>query len=71
MTYTTDHKAAMKAVSRPQDRELAIEIANERIRRWKILEKLTQQSEIWAESRKLSLASRQTQTTPKGIHAQT
>ena len=61
MTYTTDRTAAMKAMSRPQDRELAIEMADERIRRWKIFEKLTQQAEAWAESRKQILATRQSQ----------
>ncbi len=59
MTYTSDIYAAMKAMARPQDRELAIEIADERVRRWKIFAKLTNQAEAWAESRKLSLAARQ------------
>jgi len=71
MTYTTDRSAAMKAMSRPQDRELAIEIADERVRRWKIFEKLTPQSEAWAESRKQALAARHSQGSriTQGIHA--
>jgi hypothetical protein len=73
MTYTTDRTAAMKAMSRPQDRELAIEIAHERGRRWKVFEKLTQQAEAWAESRKQALAVRQSQASrmTQGINAQT
>ncbi len=70
ITYTTDRTAAMKAMSRPQDRELAIEIASERIRRWKIFAKLTEQAEAWAESRKLALAARYSQGSrmTQGIH---
>jgi len=73
MTYTTDRTAAMKAMARPQDRELAVEIANERIRRWKIFEKLIQQAEAWSVRRKQSLAVRQTHASriTQGIHAQT
>ena len=73
ITYTSDMTAAMKAMSRPQDRELAIEIADERIRRWKIFQKLTRQAEAWAESGKLSFAARQSEDsrTTQGIHAQT
>ncbi len=73
MTYTSDMARALKAMSRPQDRELAIEIADERIRRWKIFAKLTQQAETWAESRKQAIAadhSRGSRIT-QGIHAQT
>ncbi len=60
-TYTSDMTAAMKAMARLQDRELAIELADERIRRWKIFARLTQQAEVWAESRKQALATRQSQ----------
>jgi len=73
MTYTSDTTRAMKAMSRPQDRELAIEIADERIRRWKIFAKLTQMAETWSESRKQAFAARQSQGSriTQGIHAQT
>ncbi len=73
MTYTSDMTKAMKAMARPQDRELAIEIADERVRRWKIFAKLTERAEAWAESRKQDIASRQSQGSriTQGIHAQT
>jgi hypothetical protein len=60
MTYTSDMTAAMKAMSRAQDRELAIEIADERIRRWKNFAKLTERAEDWTESVKRTLGGRQT-----------
>jgi hypothetical protein len=73
MTYTIDIARAMKAMARPQDRKLAIEIADERVRRWKIFQKLTEQAEAWTEHRKLALAARQTQASrvTQGIHANT
>jgi hypothetical protein len=51
----------------------AIEIADERIRRWKIFQKLAQQADAWTESGKLSLAARQFEDSrmTQGIHAQT
>jgi conjugative relaxase-like TrwC/TraI family protein len=61
MTYTTDRRAAMDAMATPADRQLAIEVVNERIRRWKICQKLTEQAEAWAERRKLAMTARQAQ----------
>jgi len=59
VTYTTDRHSAIKAMATPGDRVLAIEVINERIRRWKIYQKLTEQAEAWAERRKTKI-SRQT-----------
>jgi hypothetical protein len=59
VTYTTDRRAAMNAMATPADRALAIEVVNERIRRWRICQKLTEQSEAWAERRRTKI-SRQT-----------
>ena len=73
MTYTTDIARAMKAMARPEDRELASEIADERVRRWKIFQRLTQQAEAWMECRKLALVARQSKASSatQGIHADT
>jgi hypothetical protein len=38
-----------------------IEVVNERIRRWKICQKLTEQAEAWAERRRMAMAARQGQ----------
>jgi hypothetical protein len=51
----------MNAMATPADRALAIEVVNERIRRWKICQKLTEQAEAWEERRKLAQSTRQTQ----------
>ncbi len=63
----------MKAMARSQDRKLAIEIADERVRRWKIFQKLTEQAEAWTERLKLSLVARATPASriTQGIHADT
>jgi hypothetical protein len=58
VTYTTDRSAAMNAMATPADRDLAIEVVNERIRRWKISQKLTAQAEAWAERRRLAMSPR-------------
>ena len=61
VTYTSDRRAAMDAMATPADRALAIEVVNERIRRWKICQKLTEQAEAWAERRRMAIAARQGQ----------
>src|SRR3984957_9155666 len=61
VAYPTDSRAAMDAMATPAERALAIEVVNERIRRWKICQKLTEQAEAWAERRKLAMAARQGQ----------
>ncbi len=58
VTYTTDRRAAMNAMATPADRTLAIEVVNERIRRWKICQKLTEQAEAWAERRRVAMSRR-------------
>ena len=60
-TYTTDKKAAIDAMARPAERKLAMEVVDERIRRWKIFQKLTEQAEVWAERRNLAISARETQ----------
>ena len=47
ITYTTNYRAALDAMATPADRTLAIEVADERSRRWKLSEKLTEQAEAW------------------------
>jgi hypothetical protein len=64
VTYTTDRRAAMNAMATPADRDLAIEVVNERIRRWKICQKLTEQAEAWAERRRMAMSSRTAQRNP-------
>jgi conjugative relaxase-like TrwC/TraI family protein len=61
VTYTTDRRSAMNAMATPGDRELAIEVVNERIRRWKICQKLTEQAEAWAERRRVAASRRAAQ----------
>ena len=61
-TYTTDKKAAIDAMATPAERKLAMEVVDERIRRWKIFQKLTEQAEVWAERRKLAMSARQSQS---------
>jgi conjugative relaxase-like TrwC/TraI family protein len=61
VTYTTDRRAAMDAMATPADRALAIEVVNERIRRWKKAQKLTEQAEAWEERRKLAISAREAQ----------
>ena len=61
VTYTTDRRAAMDAMATPADRALAIEVVNERIRRWKKFQKLTEQAEAWEERRKLAISAREAQ----------
>jgi conjugative relaxase-like TrwC/TraI family protein len=61
VTYTTDKKRAIDAMATPAERKLAIEVVNDRIRRWKIFQKLTEQTEAWSERRKLSIAACQSQ----------
>jgi FAD/FMN-containing dehydrogenase len=61
ITYTTDSRAAMDAMATPADRTLAIEVVNERIRRWKICQKLTEQAEAWAERRRMATKAREAQ----------
>ena len=53
VTYTTNQRAAVEAMATPADRALAIEVVNERIRRQKICEKLTEQSEVCEELRRV------------------
>jgi hypothetical protein len=64
VTYTTDSHAAMDAMATPADRTLAIEVVNERIRRWKICQKLTEQAEAWAERRRMAMTARKAQRNP-------
>jgi conjugative relaxase-like TrwC/TraI family protein len=70
VTYTTDSRAAMDAMATPADRTLAIEVVNERIRRWKICQKLTEQAEAWAERRRMAMTARKAQRNPltQGTH---
>jgi conjugative relaxase-like TrwC/TraI family protein len=70
ITYTTDRRAAMDAMATPADRALAIEVINERIRRWKICQKLTEQAEAWAERRRIAMTARKAQRNPitQGIY---
>jgi len=63
VTYTTDRRAAMDAMATPAERALAIEVVNERIRRWKICQKLTEQAEAWAERRRMAQRNSITQGT--------
>ena len=51
----------MNAMATPADRALATEVVNERIRRWKISQKLTEQSEAWAERRRVAMSRRAAQ----------
>jgi conjugative relaxase-like TrwC/TraI family protein len=67
VTYTTDRRAAMDAMATPADRTLAIEVINERIRRWKLCQKLTEQAEAWAERRRMKMTPRQVQSRYQGI----
>jgi hypothetical protein len=67
VTYTTDRRAAMDAMATPADRTLAIEVINERIRRWKLCQKLTEQAEAWAERRRMKMTPRQVQSRHQGI----
>ena len=60
-TYTTDKKAAVDAMATPGERKLATEVVDERIRRWKIFQKLTEQAEAWAERRNLAVSARENQ----------
>jgi conjugative relaxase-like TrwC/TraI family protein len=74
VTYTTDRHAAMNAMATPADRDLAIEIVNERIRRSKICQKLTEKAEAWAERRRVAMSRRTTQRnleSPKIYDSQT
>jgi conjugative relaxase-like TrwC/TraI family protein len=64
VTYTTDRRAAMDAMATPADRALAIEVVNERIRRWKIFQKLTEQAEAWSERRRMAMNARKAQRNP-------
>ena len=64
VTYTTDRRASMDAMATPADRALAIEIVNERIRRWKICQKLTEQAEAWAERRRMAMTARKAHRNP-------
>jgi len=59
----------MNAMATPADRALAVEVVNERIRRWKKAQKLTEQAEAWEERRKLAQSTRQTQRNTEGIYA--
>ncbi len=70
VTYTTDRRAAMDAMATPADRILAVEVVNERIRRWKICQKLTEQAETWAERRRMATTDRKAQrnTITQGIY---
>lgn len=70
VTYTTDKNAAADVMATPADRQLAIEVADERIRAWNHFQKLTENAEAWELSQKLkqSQTPRQTQKqtlTPK------
>ena len=51
MTYTTDKKAAIDAMSTPAERTLAIEIVDERIRSYKTFRELTEKAAIWEGTR--------------------
>ena len=53
ITYTTDRRRAMVAMATPADRTLAVEVVNQRIRRWNICQKLIEQAEAWAQRRRL------------------
>jgi ATP-dependent exoDNAse (exonuclease V) alpha subunit len=59
ITYTTDQKKAVSAMATPADRDLAIEVANERIRQSRISAKLTEQAEAWAERRQMAMTTRE------------
>jgi hypothetical protein len=61
-TYTTDKKAAVDAMATPGERKLATEVVDERIRRWKIFQKLTEQAEAWAERRNLAISAHENQS---------
>jgi len=53
VTYTTDKNAASDVMATPADRQLAVEVADERIRAWNIFQKLTENAEAWEQSQKL------------------
>jgi hypothetical protein len=61
----------MDAMATPADRALAIEVVNERIRRWKKFQKLTEQAEAWEERRILAISAREAQRNQvtQGIYA--
>jgi conjugative relaxase-like TrwC/TraI family protein len=63
-TYTTDPRAALDAMATPAERALAIEVVNERIRRAKLCQKLTEQAEAWAARRRVAMTLRKTQRNP-------
>ena len=65
VTYTTNRRAAMNAMATPADRDLAIEVVNERIRRWKICQNLTEKAEAWAERRRMAMSRRTAQRNSK------
>jgi hypothetical protein len=53
VTYTTDKNAAADVMATPADRQLAVEVADERIRAWNLFQKLTDNAEAWELSQKL------------------
>jgi conjugative relaxase-like TrwC/TraI family protein len=65
VTYTTDRRAAMNAMATPADRDLAVEVVNERIRRWKFCQKLTEKAEAWADRRRMAMSPRTAQRNSK------
>jgi conjugative relaxase-like TrwC/TraI family protein len=71
VTYTTDRRAATDAMATPADRALAVEVVNERVRRWKKAEKLINQAEAWEERRKMATTAREAQRnkSTQGIYA--
>ena len=60
VTYTTDKAAAADAMATPADRQLAVEIADARIRAWNLFQKLTENAEAWELSQKLKQQHTQT-----------
>lgn len=53
VTYTTDKAAAADVMATPADRQLAVEVAGERIRVWDLFQKLTENAEVWEQSQRL------------------
>lgn len=65
--YVSDRDAARDAMATPADRQLAMELMEDRQRRWKICQKLNEIYESFTHRRKLVLAALHSQQIKQGI----
>lgn len=65
--YVSDREAARDAMATPADRLLAMELMEDRKRRWKVYEKLIAIYESFTQGRKLAQAALQSEQIKQGV----